>query len=226
MHVRPIGPGRVHRDGDSLRGTVPTGEVVFRNGTTSLGTVALNSAGQAIASFPNLPQGQARITASYLGAPGLAASTSPVLIQDLGPNGTCPVAVIKKKKKVALQKAPQMEKKAREVTEATEATQATEIAKPIEVTKPIEATEPADAQNNAFDDRENHQVSDSGTFWNQVFHSSRKHDSTVLMVVTPHTSSERNLGGEKRGGRDRGLGASSPAHSRQPVKHMRPGGHH
>ncbi|WP_405087409.1 ice-binding family protein [Microbispora sp. NBC_01389] len=207
-------------------GTVPTGEVVFRNGTTSLGTVALNSAGQAIASFPNLPQGQARITASYLGAPGLAASTSPVLIQDLGPNGTCPVAVIKKKKKVALQKAPQMEKKAREVTEATEATQATEIAKPIEVTKPIEATEPADAQNNAFDDRENHQVSDSGTFWNQVFHSSRKHDSTVLMVVTPHTSSERNLGGEKRGGRDRGLGASSPAHSRQPVKHMRPGGHH
>jgi Bacterial Ig-like domain (group 3)/Domain of unknown function (DUF4214) len=54
---------------------VPTGSVVFFNGTTSLGTVAIQN-GEAILNTPSLPVGMNSVTAQYLGDGNFTASTS------------------------------------------------------------------------------------------------------------------------------------------------------
>ncbi len=57
----------------------PTGTVVFHNGSTTLGSVALNSSGTAVYSTTTLPVGTASITASYGGSSTNSASTSPAV---------------------------------------------------------------------------------------------------------------------------------------------------
>jgi FtsP/CotA-like multicopper oxidase with cupredoxin domain len=54
----------------------PTGTVTFSNGSTSLGTAALNSSGVATLSTSSLPAGANSITAAYAGDTNYAASTS------------------------------------------------------------------------------------------------------------------------------------------------------
>jgi hypothetical protein len=57
----------------------PTGTVVFHNGSTTLGSVALNSSGVAVYSTTSLPVGTDSITASYGGSSTSSASTSPAV---------------------------------------------------------------------------------------------------------------------------------------------------
>ena len=59
----------------------PTGSVTFDDGTTVLGTVALNASGVATFTAPQLAVGQHAITAIYGGDADLSGSTSPVLEQ-------------------------------------------------------------------------------------------------------------------------------------------------
>lgn len=58
----------------------PTGSVVFKDGSTVLGTAALTD-GTATLAVPGLGAGSHAITASYAGDESHAASTSPVLVQ-------------------------------------------------------------------------------------------------------------------------------------------------
>jgi Bacterial Ig-like domain (group 3) len=61
--------------------TVPTGNVTFRNGTTSLGTVSLNASGVATLIKTNLPVGSDSLTAAYGGDPQNGISTSAAITQ-------------------------------------------------------------------------------------------------------------------------------------------------
>ena len=61
--------------------TVPTGNVTFKNGTTSLGTVSLDANGIATLTKTSLPVGSDSLTASYSGDAQNGASTSPAVIQ-------------------------------------------------------------------------------------------------------------------------------------------------
>jgi hypothetical protein len=59
-----------------VHGTTPTGSVTFINGTTTLGTEALNGSGEASISTAALPVGSNSITASYSGAADFSAGNS------------------------------------------------------------------------------------------------------------------------------------------------------
>jgi hypothetical protein len=58
---------------------LPTGTVVFRNGSATLGSVALNASGVAAYSTTSLPVGAATITAVYAGSSIDSSSTSPAV---------------------------------------------------------------------------------------------------------------------------------------------------
>ena len=62
-------------------GPTPTGSVLFLDGTTTLGTVAVNGASQALLAYGSLAIGSHSITAMYAGNANYAASTSPALVQ-------------------------------------------------------------------------------------------------------------------------------------------------
>ena len=62
-------------------GPTPTGNVIFVDGTTTLGTVSLNGASQALFATSALSAGSHAITAMYAGNANYAGSTSPVLTQ-------------------------------------------------------------------------------------------------------------------------------------------------
>jgi hypothetical protein len=64
----------------SSTGPLPTGKVVFKNGSTSLGSVDLVN-GVATLAKSNLPLGSLSITATYDGDAESGKSTSPVLVQ-------------------------------------------------------------------------------------------------------------------------------------------------
>jgi hypothetical protein len=67
--------------GPSGNTTVPTGTVSFLDGTTTLGSGALNGAGQATFGLSSLSVGSHSITAVYGGDSNFAGSTSSVVIQ-------------------------------------------------------------------------------------------------------------------------------------------------
>jgi len=65
----------------SSEGT-PTGNVIFYDGTSAIGTVPL-SAGEAILSLSNLPAGTNPITAAFQGSPQFNVSSSPIVNQSV-----------------------------------------------------------------------------------------------------------------------------------------------
>jgi autotransporter-associated beta strand protein len=82
----------------TVAGGVPTGSVTFHDGTTELGSVALNGSGQASLTTASLPVGWRAITARYAGDPGHApAATSSPLFQSVDPpagNGKLKVFIL------------------------------------------------------------------------------------------------------------------------------------
>ena len=62
-------------------GGVPAGSVIFRDGPTTMGTVNLNGAGQAVLTTASLAAGSHSITAQYGGSANFNTSTSPALNQ-------------------------------------------------------------------------------------------------------------------------------------------------
>jgi hypothetical protein len=66
-------------------GGIPTGMVIFKDGSDTLGTVPLSADGSAIVSFPALTSGEHTITAQYSGDTIFAASTSLALTQTVQP---------------------------------------------------------------------------------------------------------------------------------------------
>jgi hypothetical protein len=64
----------------SATGAIPTGKVLFKDGTSTLGTVVLTS-GTATLSVSNLAVRQHSITAVYNGSPNFTTSTSAPVIQ-------------------------------------------------------------------------------------------------------------------------------------------------
>jgi large repetitive protein len=64
--------------------TAPTGSVIFKNGTTVLGTVPVNAAGVAFLADSTLASGTHTITAVYEGDGSYATSTSPNLTETIG----------------------------------------------------------------------------------------------------------------------------------------------
>jgi hypothetical protein len=66
----------------------PSGSVVFRDGSTSLGTVSLNSSAKALLAISNLPVGTDSLTAQYTGSSSFASSTSSVVKQTVGKAST------------------------------------------------------------------------------------------------------------------------------------------
>ena len=64
---------------------VPAGSVTFKNGSTTLGSVSLNSSGQAALTTSSLTTGTHQITAVFGGSSKFLTSTSPVLIQTVTP---------------------------------------------------------------------------------------------------------------------------------------------
>jgi len=67
----------------------PTGTVTFFDGTTALGSTALNSSGAASYSSTTLAIGTHNMTASYSGDANFLGSTSPVLVEQVnGPTAT------------------------------------------------------------------------------------------------------------------------------------------
>ncbi|MEW9528190.1 ice-binding family protein [Microbispora sp. NPDC049125] len=147
-------------------GTVPTGSVAFRDGRSLLATVPLNSAGQAVVTFVNLPQGVNRITASYLGSLGVAASTSPALAVNIGPDDICLPAVVKVKKKVV----PKVEDD-------------------VDRNDDEDVDEDSKVRNQAT-----HQTRDVVNHWHRGFHKHRADSSTNMAVVTPATADEADHG--------------------------------
>ena len=67
---------------------VPTGNVIFYDGATVLGTVAINVSGQAILAYSTLSVGSHSLTAGYGGNTNYAASNSPVVTQTVQQTGT------------------------------------------------------------------------------------------------------------------------------------------
>jgi hypothetical protein len=68
-------------------GGTPTGNVNFLDGSTQLGSAALNGSGQATFMTSSLAAGTHSITASYVGNSNFAASTSAVLMQAINAAG-------------------------------------------------------------------------------------------------------------------------------------------
>lgn len=68
--------------------SIPSGAITFTNGTTVLGTVAVNSAGQSTLTTSALPVGTATLLATYTGATGYATSTSSALSDTVGQAAT------------------------------------------------------------------------------------------------------------------------------------------
>jgi hypothetical protein len=69
-------------------GGTPTGSVTFKDGATTLGTVALNGTGQAAFPTAALTAGGHSITAAYGGDNNFGSSTSPVLTQTVNPTSS------------------------------------------------------------------------------------------------------------------------------------------
>jgi len=67
---------------------VPTGSVTFKDGSTTLGTGALNSTGQATFATTTLAVGSHTITAVYGGDPDFSGSTSAALAQTVSKDGS------------------------------------------------------------------------------------------------------------------------------------------
>jgi hypothetical protein len=67
---------------------MPGGNVVFMDGSTVLGTVALNSSGMAMLTASNLGVGGHTITATYVGDTNDAGSTSAPLAENVSPRAT------------------------------------------------------------------------------------------------------------------------------------------
>ncbi|HKW89459.1 MAG TPA: Ig-like domain-containing protein [Candidatus Acidoferrales bacterium] len=72
----------------SATSVTPSGAVVFKNGTTTLGSVGLNSSGVANFSTTTTPAGTGSITAFYMGNVDFIASTSPAFTQMVNQAGT------------------------------------------------------------------------------------------------------------------------------------------
>ena len=68
--------------------STPAGTVTFMDGAAALGTGTLNTSGQTSFVTSNLPAGSHSITAVYAGGSGLAASTSPPVMQLVNKAGT------------------------------------------------------------------------------------------------------------------------------------------
>ena len=73
--------------GATADGTL-TGSVTFRDGSTVVGTLAINSSGQAILAISTLSVGSHSLTASFAGSTNYAASTSPVVNQTVQQTAT------------------------------------------------------------------------------------------------------------------------------------------
>ncbi len=88
----------------SASSTTPTGTVTFFDGATSLGTVSLNTAGQASLTTTSLPVGTQSITATYNGNALLPAVQSSATSESVSQASTeivlAPQPVLNKKKKV------------------------------------------------------------------------------------------------------------------------------
>ncbi len=67
---------------------VPTGNVTFKDGSTVLGTVAINVSGQAVLAYSTLGVGSHSLAAVYAGNTNYAASNSPVVTQTVQQTGT------------------------------------------------------------------------------------------------------------------------------------------
>ena len=67
---------------------VPTGNVTFKDGSTVLGTVAINVSGQAVLAYSTLSVGSHSLAAVYAGNTNYAASNSPVVTQTVQQTGT------------------------------------------------------------------------------------------------------------------------------------------
>jgi hypothetical protein len=63
--------------------SAPTGKLTFKNGSTSIGSVTINTAGVGSLTLKNLPAGTLSITATYNGDSETAKSTSPALQQSV-----------------------------------------------------------------------------------------------------------------------------------------------
>lgn len=74
-------------------GGTPTGTVTFKDGTTALGSAALNGAGQATVAVNGLLAGSHAITATYSGDANFPPSTSPPLTQTVGQNNGATVSL-------------------------------------------------------------------------------------------------------------------------------------
>ena len=69
----------------TISGQTPTGMVAFWDGTNELGTVSLNSSGNAVFDTSSLAVGNHGITAVYLGASDFATSSSSSLTETINP---------------------------------------------------------------------------------------------------------------------------------------------
>jgi hypothetical protein len=83
-------------------GGTPTGNVNFLDGSTQLGSAALNGSGQATFMTSSLAAGTHSITASYVGNSNFAASTSAVLMQAINAAGDFSVSASPSSQTVAL----------------------------------------------------------------------------------------------------------------------------
>jgi hypothetical protein len=72
---------------------VPTGSVIFTNGSTPLGTATLDSTGTAILTVDSLPIGTDSVTANYSGDTTFQSSTSAPLLVTVNATGTAPATV-------------------------------------------------------------------------------------------------------------------------------------
>ena len=64
--------------------STPTGNIVFKDGTTTIGTVAVNNLGIASLTISTLATGSHSITAVYQGDADFAGSTSPLVVETVG----------------------------------------------------------------------------------------------------------------------------------------------
>jgi len=74
----------------SLRSGLPSGTVTFQTGSTTLGTLPLNSSADASLITTSLPPGTAAVTASYGGSVNFEPSTSPAVNVIVSPAATKP----------------------------------------------------------------------------------------------------------------------------------------
>jgi len=77
----------------SATGVIPSGAVAFKDGTSILGNVSLNSAGVATFTTTKTSAGARSITAAYAGTVNFTGSTSPILSQTVNQDATTTSAV-------------------------------------------------------------------------------------------------------------------------------------